>query len=46
MFLQMEVLVSLLVSAKGFTFSEPCVVIHVREKDQQEAQFFSLIFPN
>jgi len=27
-----------------FTFSEPCIVIHVYEKDQQDVHFFSLIY--
>jgi len=27
-----------------FTFSELCSVIHMREKDQQDAHFFSLIY--
>jgi len=29
-----------------FTFSELCIVIHIREKDQQDAHFFSLIYSN
>ena len=29
-----------------FTFSKPCIVIHIHEKDQQYAHFFSLIYSN
>ena len=29
---------------KNFTFSEPCIVIHKSEKDQQDAHFFSIIY--
>jgi len=29
-----------------FIFSEPCIVIHIREKDEQDAHFFSLIYSN
>ena len=36
--------VSFLVTAKDFTFSEPCTVIHIHEKDQQDAHFSSLIY--
>ena len=32
--------------AKGFTFSEPSIVIHIREKDQQDAHLSSLIYSN
>ena len=28
---------------KSFTFSEPCIVIHTREKDQQDAQVCILL---
>jgi hypothetical protein len=28
------------------TFSEPCILIHILEKDQQNAHFFSLIYSN
>jgi len=28
----------------NFTFSEPCIVKHVRDRDQQDAHFFSLIY--
>ena len=27
-----------------FTISEPCTVIHIREKDQQDAHFFLIIY--
>jgi len=27
---------------KNFTFSERCIVTHIRENDQQDAQFFSI----
>jgi len=30
----------------NFTLSEPCIVIHIRDKDQQDAHFFSLIYFN
>ena len=36
----------LVVGVKSFTFSEPCIVIHIREKDQPVAHIFSLIYPN
>ena len=29
-----------------FTFSEPCIVILIRENDQRDAHFFSLIYSN
>ena len=29
-----------------FTFTEPCIVIHKCENDQQDAHFFSLIYSN
>jgi hypothetical protein len=32
--------------AEGSTFSETCIVIHICENDQQDAHFFSLIYPN
>jgi len=28
------------------TFSERCITIHIREKDQQDAHLFSLIYSN
>jgi len=31
---------SLQIVMGNFTFSEPCFVIHIREKDQQDARFF------
>jgi hypothetical protein len=30
----------------NFTLSEPCIVIHIRDKDQRDAHFFSLIYSN
>ena len=33
-----------LVSANDFTFSEPCIVIRIREKDQSDARLSSLIY--
>ena len=30
----------------NFTFSEPCIVMHIRETDQQDAHLFSLIYSN
>jgi len=29
-----------------FIFSEPCVLIHILEKDKQEAQFFLIMYFN
>lgn len=36
--------VGLLYSINIFTFSEPCNVLHIRERDQQDTRFFSLIY--
>jgi len=29
-----------LLGVKEFTFCEPCIVIHMREKDQKDTHFF------
>ena len=29
-----------------FTFSEPCIVVHIRENNQQDVHFTSLIYSN
>jgi len=29
-----------------FTFSGPCIMIHIRENNQRDAHFFSLIYSN
>jgi len=31
---------------RDFTFSEPCIVIHTRENDQQDEHFCSFIYSN
>jgi hypothetical protein len=33
-------------NTEHFTFSEPCIVIHIRESNQQVAHFFLLIYSN
>ena len=33
-------------SVEHFTFSEPCIVIHICEQDQQDARLFLIIYFN
>ena len=30
----------------NFTFSEPCIVIHKRDKDQKDTHFFLIVYFN
>jgi len=41
-----KVLISPNQMQKIFTFSKPCIVIHIREGDELDAHFFSLIYSN
>jgi len=40
------ILHKLTVVVVNFMFSEPCIVIHIHENDQRDAQFFFNLFPN